>query len=84
MSVGKRLKEERTRLKISQSELARVGGISKRTQINYESNKHAPNINYLAAVEKLIDIQYVITGIRKDKNSDNNHKQHITNIDNNN
>ena len=65
MSVGNRLKEERKRLSMNQTQLAKIGNVSKRTQINYESGRRAPNSNYLNAIaDSGVDIQYIITGNR--------------------
>ena len=65
MTIGDRLKEERERLKLSQTALADAAGTTKKTQIDYEKNKTQPKANYLAAVAAFgVDVAYVITGIR--------------------
>ncbi|ACR32481.1 helix-turn-helix domain-containing protein [Burkholderia glumae] len=64
-SVGARLREERTRLKLSQTAFADLAGVTKATQGNYETNKRSPDTTYLAAVARNgVDIQYVVTGQR--------------------
>ncbi|WP_176332675.1 helix-turn-helix domain-containing protein [Burkholderia vietnamiensis] len=64
-SVGARLRDERTRLNLSQSAFADVAGVTKTTQGNYETNKRSPDAAYLAAVAQHgVDVQYVITGQR--------------------
>ncbi|GLO54789.1 transcriptional regulator [Pseudomonas putida] len=66
MSIGERLKEERSRLGLSQTDLGAAGGVGKTTQINYEKGTGSPDAKYLAAVEPLgIDVLYVVTGERK-------------------
>ncbi|WP_019411222.1 helix-turn-helix domain-containing protein [Pseudomonas psychrophila] len=64
MGIGDRLKEERERLGLNQTELAAVAGASKNSQYNYEKGERAPDAAYLAAVaEKGVDILYVVTGV---------------------
>ncbi|ARL36027.1 helix-turn-helix domain-containing protein [Burkholderia pseudomallei] len=64
-SVGARLREERTRLGLSQTAFADVAGITKTTQGNYETNKRSPDATYLSTVSRHgVDIQYVVTGQR--------------------
>lgn len=66
MTIGERLKEERSRLKLSQTELGAIGGVGKTTQINYEKGSGSPDGKYLAAVaEQGIDVLYVVTGERR-------------------
>ena len=65
MTIGVRLKEERVRLKLSQTDLGAVGGVGKTTQINYEKGVGSPDAAYLAAVAEVgVDIFYVVTGHR--------------------
>lgn len=66
MTISVRLKEERSRLKLSQTDLGAIGGVGKTTQINYEKEVGSPDATYLAAVaEKGVDVLYVVTGERK-------------------
>ncbi|OAE17620.1 transcriptional regulator [Pseudomonas brenneri] len=66
MTISVRLKEERSRLKLSQTDLGAIGGVGKTTQINYEKGVGSPDATYLAAVaEKGVDVLYVVTGERK-------------------
>lgn len=66
MAIGDRLKEERSRLGFSQTDLASAGGVGKTTQINYEKGERSPDASYLAAVaDKGVDVLYVVTGERK-------------------
>lgn len=65
MNYGERLKGERTRLAMSQTQFAAVAGVGKTTQINYESGNRAPDVAYLAAVARIgVDVQYIVTGVR--------------------
>lgn len=65
MTVGERLKEERSRLGLSQTELGAVAGVGKTTQINYEKDSGSPTANYLIAVATVgVDMVYVLTGVR--------------------
>lgn len=71
MTIGERLKEERSRLGFSQTDLAKVGGVGKSTQINYEKGSGSPDANYLAAVrEQGVDVLYVISGMRTPEKAD--------------
>lgn len=71
MAIGDRLKEERSRLGLSQTDLGAVGGVGKTTQINYEKGERSPDATYLAAVAaKGIDVLYVVTGHRVPKAAD--------------
>lgn len=66
MTIGERLKEERSRLGLSQTEMGAAGGVGKTTQINYEKDSGSPSATFLAAVAKLgVDVLYVVTGERK-------------------
>lgn len=62
--IGGRLKEERDRVGLKQPALAALGGVSKTSQVNYETGKRAPDALYLAAVAAAgVDVQYVVTGV---------------------
>lgn len=64
-SIGGRLREERERLLLNQSLFAARVGVSRMSQVNYESGKRSPDAVYLrAAYEAGIDVGYVITGKR--------------------
>ncbi|WP_162961855.1 helix-turn-helix domain-containing protein, partial [Pseudomonas aeruginosa] len=47
MTIGERLKEERQRLGMSQTELAEQCGVSKNTQLAYEKGERSPDAAYL-------------------------------------
>lgn len=65
LRIGARLREERTRLRFSQSKLGAIGGVETNAQGNYESGTRSPKASYLAMIAAVgIDISYVVTGNR--------------------
>jgi len=63
--IGERLKEERERLGLTQTEFAALGGAGRKTQFNYESGERTPDAAYLAAIaEAGADVLYILTGQR--------------------
>jgi len=65
MSFGNRLREERSRLGLTQEALGEIGGVRKQAQLHYEKDERKPDSDYLAAVaEAGVDILYVVTGER--------------------
>jgi transcriptional regulator with XRE-family HTH domain len=67
LTIGDRLKEERTRLRLTQPQMAETGGVGKNTQINYEKGERSPDSEYLARVSAIgVDVLYVVTGTRSD------------------
>ncbi len=69
---GTRLKEERRRLKLSQEELAKLGGVSRASQYLYEQGSRAPNIEYLMRLARGgADSFFLITG-KKDESAPRN------------
>lgn len=63
--IGPRLRQERTRLKLSQSALGSIGGVETNAQGNYESGNRSPKADYLLRVmDAGVDIHYVLTGKR--------------------
>ena len=66
MGIGDRLKEERERLRLNQTDFAALAGASKNSQYNYEKGERSPDANYLAAAAKCgVDVLYVVTGTRQ-------------------
>lgn len=64
-TIGHRLKEERERLNLSQTSMADAAGTTKKTQIDYETDRTPPKATYLAAVAPYgVDVAYVVTGQR--------------------
>jgi len=65
VGFGDRLKEERQRLGLNQSDFAAFAGVAKNSQLNYEKGERSPDAVYLTAVaEKGVDVLYVVTGNR--------------------
>jgi transcriptional regulator with XRE-family HTH domain len=65
VTFSKRLKEERRRLKLNQLDFGSKGGISKKTQGEYERTGGPEFISYLQRLHNIgADILYIITGIR--------------------
>lgn len=66
MGIGDRLKQERERLGLNQTDFSAKAGASKNTQYNYEKGERSPDANYLAAAAALgVDVLFVVTGERK-------------------
>lgn len=64
-NVGARLKAERQRIGLNQTDAGRLGDASKNTQLSYESGKSSPNADYLLSISKAgFDIFYIVTGQR--------------------
>jgi transcriptional regulator with XRE-family HTH domain len=65
--IGKRLREERERLNLSQEELAAVAGTNRMTPSRYEQGSHSPTLSFLDAIGNAgVDVDYVLTGKRVD------------------
>jgi transcriptional regulator with XRE-family HTH domain len=65
VSIGRRLREERERLGMNQTEFAAVAQATRQTQSNYEKGERAPDALYLAAIVSMgADVQYILTGHR--------------------
>ena len=63
--IGRRLKEERARLKLSQNALGAIGGVETNAQGNYESGTRYPRADYLSRIAQCgVDVTYVVTGLR--------------------
>lgn len=64
--VSSRLLEERGRLGLTQTDMAKLGGYGIAAYHNYESAKKLPELRYLfKASEEGLDLHYVIHGVRK-------------------
>lgn len=63
--VGERLRSERERLGLSQTEFGTAGGVSRGTQKAYEQGSTSPDVRYLLALQGLgVDVAFVLTGER--------------------
>lgn len=66
VGIGERLKEERERLGMNQTDFAAQLNVSKNSQYNYEKGERSPDALYLAAADAFgVDVLYVITGRRQ-------------------
>lgn len=64
-NFGKRLKEERERIGLSQAKLADACGIGKTTQYMYERGERDPTAPYMQLAAKVgVDVFYVLSGDR--------------------
>lgn len=65
MTFGDRLREERKRAGMNQTDLALIGGVVKATQINYERNERWPDAAYLIKLHAAgVDTYFLLTGER--------------------
>lgn len=65
MTVGKRLKDERKRLGLTQDEMAVQLGLTRYAQLNFEKDINLPGGAYLlAALDRGVDVMYVLSGQR--------------------
>lgn len=66
VSFGERLREERVRAGLSQTEFGELAGVTKKTQMLYEADERVPDARYLIAViGARVDVQYILTGERQ-------------------
>ncbi|RAX00756.1 transcriptional regulator [Photorhabdus sp. S8-52] len=64
-TIGCRLREERDRMGLNQTDFAELAGYSRNAQAHYERDERAPDANYLSALAAAgVDIMYVLTGSR--------------------
>ncbi|EIJ33331.1 helix-turn-helix domain-containing protein [Thiothrix nivea] len=65
MSKNLRLREERKRIGMNQTEFAEAGGVQISAQTNYERGVRNPDWDYLERISDLgVDVLYVVTGRR--------------------
>ncbi|KLU26332.1 XRE family transcriptional regulator [Caballeronia mineralivorans PML1(12)] len=58
-----RLRQERRRMKLNQTEFAVLGGVQKQAQFQYEKGMRRPNSDYLAAISAAgVDVHYLLSG----------------------
>lgn len=63
--TGERLREERDRLGLNQTDFGTAAGVSRGTQKAYELGNSSPDVRYLMAVQDMgVDVHYVLTGSR--------------------
>ncbi|WP_368736271.1 helix-turn-helix domain-containing protein [Pseudomonas aeruginosa] len=64
--TGERLREERDRLGMNQTDFGASLGVSRGTQKAYELGSSSPDIRYLYALQSIgVDVQYILTGRRE-------------------
>lgn len=62
-TLASRLKAERKRLGLTQSQLAAFGGVTSNAQLHYENGDRIPRGDYLAALSGCnVDLLYLVTG----------------------
>ena len=67
-NIAERFSEERSRLEISQDDLAKLCGITRNTIYKYENGKAYPKADVLAAFMKAgADVYYILLGRRVDE-----------------
>lgn len=67
VSFCERLRTERTRLGLNQTDFAALAGVTKKTQMLYEAGERVPDANYMTAITKAgADMYFIITGQKID------------------
>ncbi len=66
-TIGKRLREERERLGLSQAAFGALGGVLKLAQLNYEKGARLPSYQYFDKLRERpdIDVAYILSGERE-------------------
>jgi transcriptional regulator with XRE-family HTH domain len=65
MDFGKRLREERERLRLSQPAFAELGGVKRVSQHLYEHGERFPDVQYLENLKQHgVDVLYLVFGRR--------------------
>lgn len=65
VSLGDRLREERERLGMNQTQFGDLAGVTKKTQMLYEGEQRSPKADYLTSIAQAgVDVQYLLTGNR--------------------
>jgi transcriptional regulator with XRE-family HTH domain len=71
-----RLKEERTKLNLNQSDFAELCGVKKLAQFHYEKGDRYPDANYLMQAHKVgVDVNYLLTGQKALERESNNNTE---------
>ncbi|TLF45930.1 hypothetical protein FEI13_17595 [Halomonas urmiana] len=70
VSFGERLRGERERMGLTQTQFGDLAGVTKKTQMLYENGERSPKADYLTAISGAgADIEYVLTGNRSVRGS---------------
>ncbi|SFT49356.1 helix-turn-helix domain-containing protein [Pseudomonas marincola] len=65
IGLGERLREERDRLGLNQTDFGVQAGVSRGTQKAYELGNSSPDIRYLMVLQSMsVDVHYLLTGTR--------------------
>ena len=63
--IGERLREERDRLALNQTDFGLAAGVSRGTQKAYELETSSPDIRYLSTLQGMgVDVHFVLTGAK--------------------
>ncbi|PNG40971.1 hypothetical protein A1354_12425 [Pseudomonas asplenii] len=63
VSFCERLRGERTRLGLNQTDFAALAGVTKKTQMLYEAGDRVPDAHYMSAIAQAgADLYFIITG----------------------
>ncbi|MDD2721647.1 MAG: helix-turn-helix transcriptional regulator [Gallionella sp.] len=66
-TIGCRLREERERFGLNQTDFGAFGGVQKQAQLKYEKDERQPDAAYLAAIASMgADVLYILTGMRNE------------------
>lgn len=60
MNLGERIRERRILLKVTQSELADIAGVSVRTVISLENNTGNPSLEVLSRIADVLGLEVVL------------------------
>ncbi len=63
-AISERLKSERKRLRLTQTDAAQMCDVSSRTLLRWEKGTPIPSDKLLILHENNFDVQYIITGFR--------------------
>ena len=64
-NIFERLQAERKKMQLNQEQMAKLGGVSKRSYCHYEAGERVPDANFLAAIASAgADVGYILTGNR--------------------
>jgi len=65
VSFNDRLKSERLRINLNQTDFASIAGVTKKTQMLYEKGDRSPDVKYMSAIAaEGVDVNFIITGNR--------------------
>lgn len=81
IDFGKRLKEERERIGLSQAKFAEACGVGKTAQYTYERGDREPSCSYMTAAGRLgVDVLYLLTGLARGFTDDEGNRPDIARL----